>query len=71
MLVDVQGYEIILCDPGVATMSTNCDKDNKLLFCMGNMSDVAGNNFFSNHKCNDICKLLELPEVRQGSIPEQ
>ena len=60
MLVDIQGSNNLLYDPEVATMQGSFDEKNELLFCMGNLSTVALENFFKSHKCNDFCKLVKM-----------
>ena len=61
MLVDIQGCNFDLYDPEIATISGAYDDNNKLLFCMGNQSEVARNTFFAGHECNEFCKLVQLP----------
>ncbi len=61
LLVDIQGSNYSLTDPEVATLDGSFD-DDKLLFCAGNLSDIAKENFFSAHKCNRFCRLLDLEE---------
>ena len=46
MLVDIQGSANVLYDPEVATMHGSFDEKNELLFCMGNLSTAAKENFF-------------------------
>ena len=61
MLVDIQGSDYSLTDPEVATLDGSFD-DDQLLFCAGNLSDVAYSNFF--HVCNVFCRLLNLePQI--------
>ena len=61
MILDIQGCGCNLFDPEI------CSKDivlgEKVMFCTGNLSTVAMNNFIQNHKCNFYCKLLNLSSL--------
>lgn len=61
MVVDLQGSSYDLYDPEIAT-STLCE-DNQFLFCTGNLSTVAINNFISKHKCSKFCNIAGLSEL--------
>ena len=50
LLLDLQGSGHVLFDPEIA--SVDLFDNGKLLFCAGNLSITAINNFFGNHKCN-------------------
>lgn len=58
MVVDVQGCGHCLFDPEIA--SKELMANDELLFCTGNLSKDAINNFVENHKCNYYCQLLDL-----------
>ena len=57
MLLDIQGCGSCLFDPEIA--SKQLDPKN-MLFCTGNLSHNAIQNFPASHKCNDYCNLLKL-----------
>ena len=57
MLLDIQGCGSCLFDPEIA--SKQLDPKN-MLFCTGNLSHNAIQNFTASHKCNDYCNLLKL-----------
>ena len=57
MLLDIQGCGSCLFDPEIA--SKQLDPKN-MLFCTGNLSHNAIQNFTASHKCNDDCNLLKL-----------
>lgn len=59
MLLDIQGAGYKLYDPEFASRDIQDDKGN-VTFCTGNWSMEAINEFFSVHKCNKYCTLLEL-----------
>ena len=58
MVVDIQGSENNLYDPEVA--SSDWQEEGKVLFCAGNFSTTAIENFVNGHKCNCYCNLLDL-----------
>ena len=62
MLVDIQGYGVKLYDPEIA--SSELVEDGELLFCAGNLSKTAIDNFIVHHVCNKFCKLLQLSELK-------
>lgn len=64
MVTDIQGVNYLLCDPEIASAKLLDDDDSSILFCSGNLSDVAINNFFVKHSCNKFCHLLELAESK-------
>lgn len=61
MVLDIQGCNNHLFDPEIATMEII--SDGEYLFCTGNLSSNAINNFCVFHECNEYCKLLELPSL--------
>ena len=58
LLVDIQGGRIELYDPEIA--SSELFDDNEMLFCAGNLSEMAISNFKAAHQCNQYCKILGL-----------
>lgn len=58
MLLDVQGCGCTLFDPEIC--SKEILSEDKILFCTGNLSTTAINNFVANHHCNIYCQLLKL-----------
>ena len=38
-----------------------------MLFTLGNLSEFAITKFISEHQCNEFCKILDLPELSEGS----
>ena len=65
MILDIQGCGCHLFDPEI------CSKDilseDKILFCTGNLSTMAMNNFIQKHKCNFYCKLLNLSSLQSDT----
>ena len=59
MLLDIQGCGSCLFDPEIASKVL---EPSNMLFCTGNLSKNAIENFTANHKCNDYCHLLQLTE---------
>ena len=59
MLLDSQGCGSCLFDPEIASKVL---EPSNILFCTGNLSKNAIENFTANHKCNDYCHLLQLTE---------
>lgn len=59
MLVDVQGNGYKLFDPEIASVEL-FDKSQKFMYCTGNLSELAIQNFVSKHKCNEFCILIGL-----------
>ena len=62
MLVDIQGCGVKLYDPEIA--SSELVEDGEVLFCAGNLSSTAIDNFVFHHVCNRFCKLVQLPDLR-------
>ena len=58
MVVDIQGCGYKLLDPEIAT--TTLQENDEYLFCAGNLSILAINNFSEEHKCNKFCEGLDL-----------
>ena len=63
IITDIQGCGFKLFDPEIATVESPFDKEQKLLFCVGNLSKIAYTNFFTAHVCNRYCEILNLEEV--------
>lgn len=61
MIVDIQGVNYALCDPEIAS-STLMARDETILFCSGNLSTAAIEEFLSKHTCNKYCLLLKLDQ---------
>ena len=59
IVLDVQGSGHTLYDPEIASEQL-VDDDGNYQFCSGNLSTVAIERFFRNHKCNKYCVLLKL-----------
>ena len=57
MLVDLQGSSYTLFDPEIASKQL-LDEHNQFLYCTGNLSELAINNFTVAHTCNFHCQLL-------------
>lgn len=58
MVLDIQGTGYGLCDPEVASTKLLDDDSQTILFCCGNLSTQAIEQFLSEHKCNKYCALL-------------
>ena len=58
IVLDIQGSGASLYDPEVASIELMAD--GKVLFCAGNLSTTAIDNFIAQHVCNKYCQLLEL-----------
>ena len=58
LLVDLQGFGLVLTDPEIASVS-----ENEMLFCIGNNGKRAFERFFRQHKCNTYCTELGLSPV--------
>ena len=56
MLLDIQGCGSCLFDPEIASKQL---EPNNLLFCTGNLSQNAIQNFSASHKCNVYCDLCD------------
>ena len=63
LLVDIQGGGFELYDPEIA--SSELFDDNEMLFCAGNLSEMAISNFKAAHQCNQYCKILGLNNLDQ------
>ena len=61
MVTDIQGSSYTLCDPEVASANV-LDADDKVLFCAGNLTHIAINQFCKDHICNRFCKMAGLTE---------
>ena len=70
LLVDIQGIGFQLCDPEIASadLMTKEDDEDKLNFCIGNLSTKAIDNFFGQHKCNQYCNTLALKKFVKVSL---
>ena len=70
MITDLQGvgYQLCVCNLEVATQTIVEEKSDKLkmlveyLFCGGNLSTAAFENFEREHVCNEYCTKLELSQ---------
>jgi hypothetical protein len=62
MFVDIQGCGVKLYDPEIA--SSELVEDGEVLFCAGNLSNTAIDNFVFHHVCNRFCKLVQLHDLR-------
>ena len=58
LLVDIQGSGHNLFDPEIASFKLY--DETEMLFCAGNLSELAFDNFLAKHKCNTYCNLLGL-----------
>ena len=69
MITDLQGVGYQLCDPEIATQTIKGEKSDKskmlveYLFCAGNSSTTAFENFEREHVCNKYCTKLELTQL--------
>ena len=52
-----------LCDPEIATATSQADLYNDGLFCCGNLHTQAIKKFLSEHKCNRFCHQLGLQTI--------
>ena len=64
MVLDIQGCGCSLFDPEIASKQVMSEDDSSYLFCTGNLSITAINNFIGKHKCNFYCRLFELSELQ-------
>ena len=62
MVVDIQGAGYNLFDPEIAS-AVLVDKQ-EIMFTVGNLSQIAIDNFISSHTCNMFCKCLNLDPLR-------
>ena len=62
MILDIQGSGHMLFDPEIA--STQLMKDKKMLFCAGNLTEVAIKQFISGHSCNKFYQLIGLKKLK-------
>ena len=62
MVVDIQGKRYCLCDPEIASADLRDANDNTILFCSGNLSYSAIENFKEVNVCNQYCTLLKLDQ---------
>ena len=63
MIVDILGVNYSLCDPKIAS-SALMATDDTILFCLGNLSTTAIEEFLSKHTCNKYCQLFKLDQER-------
>jgi len=61
MVLDIQGVRYTLCDPEVAS-TVLLEEEGELRFCAGNLSTHAIETFFTFHKCNEFCKMMNLKD---------
>lgn len=68
MVLDIQGCGCSLFDPEIASKVIMSDDevsdDEVYLFCTGNLSINAINNFIGKHKCNLYCQLFDLSDLQ-------
>ena len=57
MVLDIQGVRYNLCDPEIAS-TVLLEDEGELSFCAGNLSTHAIDTFFTYHKCNEFCKMM-------------
>ena len=62
MVLDIQGVNYQLCDPEISSTNLKDTADENILFCCGNLSFQAIENFFTFHVCNKYCELMKLPK---------
>ena len=62
IILDIQGSDHTLYDPEIAT-SDLFDGDHEMLFCSGNLSKVAIENFVKDHSCNKYCRSAGLRKL--------
>lgn len=62
MVMDIQGCGEKLYDPEIA--SSDLIQEGEVLFCAGNLSRKAIDNFIIMHTCNKYCKMLKLGELK-------
>lgn len=60
MVSDIQGTGYSLCDPEIASTKFLDQDSHTILFCCGNLSTQAIEQFFAEHKCGKHCALLGL-----------
>ena len=60
MVLDIQGTGYSLCDPEIASTKLLDQDSHTILFCCGNLSTQAIEQFFAEHKCGKHCALLGL-----------
>jgi len=61
MVLDIQGVRYASCDPEVAS-AVLLEEEGELRFCAGNLSTHAIETFFTFHKCNEFCKMMNLKD---------
>lgn len=59
MLLGIQGSGYELFDPEIASHEL-FDGSAEVLYCAGNLSQMAIDKFVSGHKCNVFCDIVEL-----------
>ena len=69
MITDLQGVGYQICDPEIATQTIVEEKSDKskmlveYMFCAGNLSTTAFENFVRKHVCNKYCTKLGLTHL--------
>ena len=58
MVLDIQGTGYSLYDPEIASTKLLDDDQKTVLFCFGNLSTEAIEQFLSEHRCKKYCSLL-------------
>ncbi len=68
MITDIQGSGYTLFDPEIASADV-LDGDANILFCAGNLTSFAINEFKANHVCNEYCRMARLSKL--CSVPNE
>ena len=69
MITDLQGVGYQICDPEIATQTIVEEKSDtskmlvEYMFCAGNLSTTAFENFGRQHVCNKYCTKLGLTQL--------
>ena len=67
MLLDIQGSGYELLDPEI-TSNELFDGSAEVLYCAGNLSHMAIENFVSGHKCNVFCDIAGLKSLNTDYV---
>lgn len=62
MLLDIKGSGYELFDPEIASQEL-FDDSTEVLYCAGNLTQMAIGKFVSGHKCNVFCDIVELKSL--------
>ena len=64
MVLDIQGNDHTLYDTEIASSQLfEEDGDSEMLFCVGNISTLAIENFITEHRCNSYCISVGLTKL--------